>query len=49
LTDNLARAEDLLSLVKNTKGVKDARMDVMKDFILVDDWLDEQVESRTIS
>jgi DNA-binding Lrp family transcriptional regulator len=49
LKDNLARAEDLFSLVKNTKGVKDASMDVMKDFILVDEWLDEQIESRTIS
>jgi hypothetical protein len=49
VTDNLARAEDLLSHIKEINGVMEARMDVMKDFIFVDDWLDEQVESRTIT
>jgi DNA-binding Lrp family transcriptional regulator len=48
LADNIARAEDLFFHIKNMKEVKSARMDVMKDFIFVDDWLDEQVESRAI-
>jgi DNA-binding Lrp family transcriptional regulator len=45
LTYNIARAEDLLHHIKNIKGVTEARMDVMKDFIFVDDWLDEVIDN----
>ncbi len=45
LADNLAYAEDLLSLVRSIKGVSKTRMDIMKEFIFVDDWLDETVQS----
>ena len=47
LMDNLAGAEDLLLSIKNLIGVKEARLDIMKDFIFVDSWLGETVESLT--
>jgi len=49
LADNLVTAEDLFIHIKNMNGVKDTRMDMMKDFIFVDDWLDESRVVRSAS
>lgn len=46
LLDNLSDAEDLLSWLKARKEIQSVRMEIMKDFIFLDDWLDEMVNRR---
>jgi len=48
LTDNLATAEDLLLLIKNIEGIAEARLDIMKEFIFVDGWLEDTVNDFTL-
>jgi DNA-binding Lrp family transcriptional regulator len=47
LAENVAIAEDLLVFIKNTNGVSSAKLDVMKDFIFVDEWLNETIGRLT--
>ena len=44
LIDNLASAEDLLLSIRKMEGVEEVRLDIMKEFIFVDGWLEETIE-----
>jgi DNA-binding Lrp family transcriptional regulator len=48
LMDNLSDAEDLLSWLKARPQIREVKMEIMKDFLFLDDWLDERV-SREIT
>ena len=48
LLDNLSEAEDLLSWLKGRKEIGSVKMEIMKEFIFLDEWLDERV-NRQIS
>jgi len=43
LLDNLSESEDLLAWLKSRKTIRGVRMEIMKDFLFLDDWLDEMV------
>ena len=43
---NLSEAEDALQWIKRLDGVKEARMGIMKEFTLVNEWLDQEIEKR---
>ncbi len=44
---NLSEAEEIHRWIKGLDGVRDVRVDIMRENILVDKWLDEEVEKRT--
>jgi DNA-binding Lrp family transcriptional regulator len=43
--ENLGEAEDLLGWLKSLEGVTSVSMNLLKDFIFVDDWLDGKISS----
>jgi DNA-binding Lrp family transcriptional regulator len=46
LCNNISEANEIHGWMNGLDGVKDVRMGIMKDFIVVDDWLDEEIEKR---
>jgi DNA-binding Lrp family transcriptional regulator len=46
LLDNLSEAEDLLSWLKGRKEIENVKMEIMKEFIFLDEWLDERVNRQ---
>jgi hypothetical protein len=44
--DNLSEADDALEWIKNLDGVKMVKMGIMKELIVVQDWLNSQIEKN---
>ncbi len=49
LFDNLSEADDTLKWIGGLEGVKDARMGIMKELIVVQDWLGEQIAKHILT
>ena len=45
VVDNLVEAEELLDWIRKLDGVRNVKMELLKDFIFVDEWLDETIDS----
>jgi hypothetical protein len=43
LLDSLSDADDLFSWFKSRKEIREEKMEIMKEFIFLDGWLDEMV------
>jgi len=43
---NLFESEEIQKWIKGLDGVSDVRVDIMRENILVDKWLDEEIEKR---
>ena len=46
--DNLSEAEKLSEQIRRLEGVNEIKMGVMKEFIFVDNWIDDVVERLTL-
>jgi hypothetical protein len=46
LLDNVTAADELAETPRALPGVRDLRMNIMKNFIFVDNWLDEVLERK---
>ena len=44
---NVSESEQLSKWMKGLEGVTDVRVDIMRENILVDKWIDEEIEKRT--
>jgi len=47
LFENLSEADDLTKWIKGLEGVENVKMGVMKELIVVQDWLREEIGRRT--
>ena len=47
MLDNITAADDLADTIREIHGVEDLRLNIMKNFIFVDSWLDDILERGT--
>jgi uncharacterized protein (UPF0332 family) len=46
MLDNVKEADEFKGNMSALRGVRDVRMNIIKDFIFVDDWLDDIIEKK---
>jgi DNA-binding Lrp family transcriptional regulator len=46
MLDNITAADELTESLSGVKGLIDVRMNIIKDFIYVDDWLDDIIQGK---
>jgi hypothetical protein len=44
--DNITEADELRERIGSTRGVRDVKMNILRDFIFVDDWFEDTILRR---